>query len=102
MVSLNRAESRFAHQFYAYLQAIVVGLTGMRIAERAKEMSVCFSQLQGDLSRFAEEFGLLGRHLTHAQSAYRSSDKRLDQLVHATARRGARRRGCAREQRKRA
>jgi DNA recombination protein RmuC len=67
--------------FYAYLQAIVVGLRGMKIEERAQEMSVCFSQLQGDLGRFGEEFALLGRHLSHAQSAYQTSERRLDQIV---------------------
>lgn len=67
--------------FYAYLQAIVVGLRGMKIEERAKEMNLYFSQLQGDLARFGDEFGLLGRHLSHAQSAYQSSERRLDQLI---------------------
>jgi DNA recombination protein RmuC len=67
--------------FYAYLQAIVVGLRGMKIEERAKEMSLHFSQLQGDLGRFGEEFGLLGRHLSHAQSAYQSGERRLDQAL---------------------
>jgi DNA recombination protein RmuC len=67
--------------FYAYLQAIVVGLRGLKMEGRAKEMSVYFSQLQGDLARFGEEFGLLGRHLSHAQSAFQSSEKRLDQVV---------------------
>jgi DNA recombination protein RmuC len=68
--------------FYAYLQAIVVGLRGMKIEERAKEMNLHFSQLQGDLARFGEDFGLLGRHLSHAQSAYQSGERRLDQVVH--------------------
>ncbi|MGH7929947.1 MAG: DNA recombination protein RmuC, partial [Candidatus Binatia bacterium] len=67
--------------FYAYLQAIAVGLRGMRIEERAKEVTRYFSQLQGDVARFGEEFGLLGRHLSHAQSAYQSSERRLDQLA---------------------
>ncbi len=67
--------------FYAYLQAIVVGLRGMKIEERAKEMSVHFSQLQGDLGRFGEEFGLIGRHLQHAQSAYQGGERRLDQVL---------------------
>jgi DNA recombination protein RmuC len=67
--------------FYAYLQAIGVGLRGMKIGERAKEMNFYFSQLQGDLARFGEEFGLLGRHLSHAQSAYQSSERRFDHMV---------------------
>jgi DNA recombination protein RmuC len=67
--------------FYAYLQAIVVGLRGMKVEERATQMARYFSQLQGDVARFGEEFGLLGRHLSHAQSAYQSSERRLDQLA---------------------
>jgi DNA recombination protein RmuC len=67
--------------FYAYLQAIVVGLRGLKIEERAKEMTRYFSQLQSDVARFGEEFGLVGRHLSHAQSAYQSSERRLEQLA---------------------
>jgi hypothetical protein len=44
-------------------------------------MGICFNQLQGDLGRFGEEFALLGRHLSHAQSAYQTSERRLDQIV---------------------
>jgi DNA recombination protein RmuC len=67
--------------FYAYLQALVVGLRGMKIEERAREMARHFSQLQGDVERFGEEFAVLGRHLSHAQSAYQSSERRLDQVA---------------------
>ena len=66
---------------YAYLQAIVVGLRGMKVEQRAKEMAACFGQLQGDLARFGEDFALLGRHLAHAQAAYQTSEKRLDQAA---------------------
>jgi DNA recombination protein RmuC len=66
---------------YAYLQAIVVGLRGMRVEQRAKELAACFGQLQGDIARFGEEFALLGRHLAHAQAAYQASEKRLDQAA---------------------
>ena len=69
------------NSFYAYLQAIAVGLRGMKIEEGAKEMTRYFSQLQGDLARFGEEFGLLGRHLSHAHSAYQNSERRLDQMA---------------------
>jgi DNA recombination protein RmuC len=69
------------NSFYAYLQALVVGLRGLKIEEGAKEMTRYFSQLQGDLARFSEEFGLLGRHLSHAHSAYQSSERRLDQMA---------------------
>lgn len=68
------------NSFYAYLQAIVLGLKGMKIEERAKEIIQYLSQLEGDFARFREEFALLGKHLGHAQSSFQSAEKRLDQF----------------------
>jgi DNA recombination protein RmuC len=66
--------------FYAYLQAIVLGLKGMTIEQRAKEIIECLSRLQGDFTRLRDEFGVLGKHLGHAQSSYQSAEKRVEQL----------------------
>ena len=66
--------------FYAYLQAIVLGLKGMTIEQRAKEIIECLSRLQGDFTRFRDEFGLLGKHLGHAQSSYQNAEKRVEQF----------------------
>ena len=68
--------------FYAYLQAIVLGLKGMKIEDHAKEVLQYLSRLQGDFARFREDFGLLGKHLSHAQSTYQNSEKRLEQFGH--------------------
>lgn len=68
------------NSFYAYLQAIVLGLKGMKIEEQAKEILQYLSRLQGDFSRFREDFGLLGKHVGHAQSSFQSAEKRLDQF----------------------
>ena len=68
------------NSFYAYLQAIVLGLRGMKVEERAKEIIEYLSRLQGDYTRFRDEFGLLGRHLGHAQASYQSAEKRVEQL----------------------
>ncbi|MGH7845389.1 MAG: DNA recombination protein RmuC [Candidatus Binatia bacterium] len=68
------------NSFYAYLQAIVLGLRGMKVEERAREILQVLSRLEGDFSRFKEEFGILGRHLGHAQSSFQSAEKRLDQF----------------------
>lgn len=68
------------NSFYAYLQAIVFGLKGMKIEERAKEIVQYLGRLEGDFSRFREEFSLLGRHLSHAQSSFQNAEKRLDQF----------------------
>ena len=66
--------------FYAYLQAIVLGLKGMKVEERAKEIIRYLGRLQGDFARFRDEFDLVGKHLGHAQSSYQSADKRIEQF----------------------
>ena len=66
--------------FYAYLQAIVLGLKGMKVEERAKEIIRYIGRLQGDFTRFRDEFELVGKHLGHAQSSYQSADKRIEQF----------------------
>lgn len=68
------------NSFYAYLQAIVLGLKGMTIEQRAKEIIQCLSRLQGDFTRLRDEFDVLGKHLGHAQSSYQSAEKRVEQL----------------------
>ncbi len=68
------------NSFYAYLQAILLGLKGMKIEERAKEIIQYLGRLEGDFARMREEFNLLGRHLGHAQSSFQSAEKRLDQF----------------------
>jgi DNA recombination protein RmuC len=66
--------------FYAYLQAIVLGLRGLRIEERAKDIIQYLNRLQGDFLKFRDDFVLLGKHLGHAQSSYQSTEKKLDQF----------------------
>ena len=68
------------NSFYAYLQAIVLGLKGMKVEERAKEIIQYLSRLRGDFGKFRDDFGLLGKHLGHAQSSYQTTEKRLEQF----------------------
>jgi DNA recombination protein RmuC len=68
------------NSFYAYLQAIVLGLKGMKVEERAKEIIQYLSRLRGDFGKFRDDFGLLGKHLNHAQASYQSTEKRLEQF----------------------
>ena len=68
------------NSFYAYLQAIVLGLKGMKIEERAKEVMQYLGRLEGDFGRFKDEFNLVGKHLGHAQSSFQAAEKRLDQF----------------------
>ncbi len=75
--------------FYAYLQAIVLGLKGLQIERNAQEILGLLGRLTGDLQRFRESFEVIGRHLTHAKNRY-------DEAASALARFEARLEGISR------
>lgn len=58
------------NSFYAYLQAVVLGLKGLRVEKNAREIMAHLSGFQGDLRRFQEDFTVLGKHLTNTRSKY--------------------------------
>jgi DNA recombination protein RmuC len=68
------------NSFYAYLQAIVLGLRGLRIEARAEEVMGQLSRLAADIGRLRGDFRLVGKHLGNAQQAYTAADRRLDRL----------------------
>lgn len=68
------------NSFYAYLQAIVLGLRGLRIENSAREILSCLSQLATDFRKFYGDFEKLGSHLGNSRSAYDSAQKRLDRF----------------------
>jgi DNA recombination protein RmuC len=65
------------NSFYAYLQAIVLGLRGMRVEESAQEIIDSLSRLKGDFGKFRDEFDVLGSHISNAGKKYEDVDKRL-------------------------
>ncbi len=68
------------NSFYAYLQAIVLGLRGLRIEARAQEVIGQLGRLGGDLGRLRDDFRLVGKHLGNAAQAFGSAERRLDRL----------------------
>jgi DNA recombination protein RmuC len=68
------------NSFYAYLQAIVLGLRGLRIEARAHEVMGQLTRLGGDLGRLRDDFRLVGKHLGNATQAYGAAERRLDRL----------------------
>lgn len=65
------------NSFYIYLQAILIGLRGLQIEKSAKEILSNLARLRSDFSRFGEDYDLVGKHLTHAQGSYESSQKKF-------------------------
>jgi DNA recombination protein RmuC len=63
--------------FYAYLQTILFGLKGLEIEKSAQEIISTLESLRGDLSRFKNDFDLIGRHLYNARRCYESADRKF-------------------------
>lgn len=63
--------------FYAYLQVILLGLRGMSIETRAKEIMKRLGGVRHRLDRFVESFDIVARHLGNAQSQMREAGNRL-------------------------
>ena len=66
--------------FYAYLQTVVLGLKGLQVEERSREILAALNRLEKDFSLFGESFRLVGQHLDNSLRKYGESQKRFDRL----------------------
>jgi DNA recombination protein RmuC len=66
--------------FYAYLQAILLGLKGLQVEENARRLLEGLSRLEGEVRRFADDFDTVGRHLTNARAKYDDAARRLERV----------------------
>ncbi|MBI3317155.1 MAG: DNA recombination protein RmuC [Candidatus Omnitrophica bacterium] len=73
------------NSFYAYLQAIVRGLRGLKIEESALIILESLRQLETDFAKCSAEMEKVGSHLTNASSAYEKVLKRFDKMQHRIA-----------------
>ncbi len=68
------------NSFYAYLQAIALGLNGLHIEKTAKDVMEHLARLRQDLARFRADFDTVGRHVTNARNKYEDAERRLDRF----------------------
>lgn len=68
------------NSFYAYLQTIILGLKGMQVEERSREIIDDLGRLHKEFDLFAEAFKLLGQHLDNAAKKYAEVQKRFGKL----------------------
>lgn len=68
------------NSLYAYLQVIVLGLRGLRVETHARKIAEDLQRLHGELGRFREEYGVLGRHLRNAAGSFEEGNKRLEKF----------------------
>lgn len=68
------------NSFYAYLQAIVLGLRGMKIEESARNIMETLSRLTGDFYKFREDFETLGGHISKVANKFDETSKKLEKF----------------------
>ncbi len=65
------------NSFYAYIQAIAIGLKGMQIERNAQLIRDQLAQLENSLLKFDDHFETLGTHLKNAANKYDDSHEAL-------------------------
>ncbi|MCS7257842.1 MAG: DNA recombination protein RmuC [candidate division WOR-3 bacterium] len=65
------------NSIYAYLQAIILGLRGLRIEQSAQKILAALQKLTNDFNEFKEEFRILGTHIRNAQTKFGEAEKSL-------------------------
>ena len=66
------------NSFYAYLQAILLGLKGLRVEKNVQQIIQYLERLRGDMQRFKQDFEVLGRHIVNLKNKYDDADKRIN------------------------
>jgi DNA recombination protein RmuC len=68
--------------FYGFLEVILFGLKCLSIEKSAEKVLGFCSRLQQDMARFAEDYDVLGRHISNARTRYEDGARRLDRFRH--------------------
>ena len=68
------------NSFYAYLQAILMGLKGLKVEKHARQIMAGVAALDVAVERFRDGFEKLDTHIHNLQSAYVAAQKGLMQL----------------------
>ena len=68
------------NSFYAYLQTIILGLQGMRIEERSRDIIENLARLNKEFERFSDAFRLVGQHMDNSMKKYSEAEKRFGKV----------------------
>ena len=64
--------------FYPSLQVIALGFKGMEVEKSAKTIIQSLARLQGELTKFVDDFETVGKHLNNAKNKYDDATRKLD------------------------
>lgn len=68
------------NSLYAYLITVAMGLKGMEIEKRAREILNSLGRLRTEYGKFYRDFSVLGRHIIDTKNKYESTEKRLERF----------------------
>lgn len=66
--------------FFAYLQAIVLGLRGLQVEKYAQDMLGNLQRIEGEFKKFEQDYDTLGSHIRHAATKYDEAGRKLDRF----------------------
>jgi DNA recombination protein RmuC len=65
---------------YAYIQIVLLGMKGMQVSKKAKEILDSIKTMESEFTRVLASYDTIGSHLTHAQQKYAETDKYLEKF----------------------
>lgn len=68
------------NSFFAYLQAIAIGLRGLKVEEHARAILMQLQQLQGDFTLFQDTFAVGQKHLKNAHEKFSEAGGQASRL----------------------
>jgi DNA recombination protein RmuC len=68
------------NSFYAYLQAIVLGLKGLQVEKSARDILGRLERLQVGFQNFQGDYEIIGRHISHAAAKHTEAAGKLNTL----------------------
>jgi len=72
------------NSFYAYLQAILLGLKGMTIESSARTIMENISKLHHEIDKISDDYSTMGTHLKNLGNSYDTVDKNLQRFSRET------------------
>ncbi len=68
------------NSLYPYLMTLSLGLRGLKVEEKARDILKYLDQLSTDIERFNQDFKIIGGHLVEADKKFLEAEKRLYRL----------------------
>jgi len=65
---------------YAYMQTIILGMRGMQVSKKAREILDTIKTMESEFTNIVESYTVVGKHLTNAQTKYQETDKYISRF----------------------